>query len=278
MPPRMRGMLAAWTLLAGSLCGQQAVPGAPVYSADSIVHGATWQPGALAPNTLIYIFGKNLSDRTHQRSEEDVQGGSLPFRFPMAGTNVLVNGLFAALEYVSPEQITAVIPSVLEGAGEVEITVVRGALRGPKVKFPLVVAAPALFLLEENRALARPGDSDEFVTAETPLAPGSTVRLYATGLGQTDPPLPYLQMPAEEAEIVARGELAVLLNGEEVDRKAIRYAGLMPGLPGLYEIRLELPADCPESPEIRLKVREWVSPEGVFLPVRRPAPAPAPQP
>jgi uncharacterized protein (TIGR03437 family) len=272
MPRTLGFVLATSALLAGMLRGQQPVSGAPVYTAESIVHGATWRPGALAPNTLIHIFGRNLAERTHQRSDADASAGSLPFRFPMAGTNVIVNGLFAALEFVSPGQVTAVLPSNLEGGGEVEITVVRGALRGPRVRFPLVAAAPGLFQLEENRALARPGDSDEFVTAERPLRPGSPVRLYATGLGHTDPPLPYLHMAREEAEIVARRELAVLVNGEEIPKESIRYAGLMPGIPGVYEIRLDLPLECPESPEIQLRLGGELSPAGVILPVVRSAP------
>jgi uncharacterized protein (TIGR03437 family) len=263
-------MLAAWTLLAGSLGGQQAVPGAPVYSAASIVHGATWKPGALAPNTLIYIFGKDLSDRTHLRTDDDVQGDSLPFRFPQAGINVLVSGLFASLEYVSPEQITAVIPPVFDGAGEIEVTVIRGALRGPKVRIAMQPAAPALFMLQENVALARPAASYDWVTAESPLAPGDKVRLYATGLGRTNPPLSYLQMPREEGEIGARKDFAVTLAGADIPAELVGYVGLMPGAPGLYEIRLQLPEDCPDNPEIRIRVGDWDSPEGVILPVRRP--------
>ena len=63
-------------------------------------------------------------------------------------------------------------------------------------------------------------------------------------------------------------DFQVLLNGTAVDPRLIQYAGQAPGFAGLFQINLQLPADSPANPEIRIGFGANLSPAQRFLPVQ----------
>jgi len=75
-----------WLLTAiavAALRGQSdCTPHAPCYSEAAVVNAASFVRAAIAPNTLVAIFGSNLSYSTRALTSEDVRGG---FRFNWAG-------------------------------------------------------------------------------------------------------------------------------------------------------------------------------------------------
>ena len=64
-----------------------------------------------------------------------------------------------------------------------------------------------------------------------------------------------------------RADFRVVLNGADVDRGNIQYAGVTPGFAGLFQINLVLPADAPASPQIQIGYGSQLSPAGVILPL-----------
>ena len=123
-------MHRAWLVLAalssGAAWGQ-----APAYSAAGIVNASNYAPGPFAPNSVISIFGSNLSWSTHALAAADISGANLPLT--MAGVQVIVSNWPAALLYVSPTQINFIVPSD-EIAGDVQVRVVRQGVTGPEQK------------------------------------------------------------------------------------------------------------------------------------------------
>jgi uncharacterized protein (TIGR03437 family) len=238
---------------------------APIYSAASIVNAADNKSGALAPNTLGTIYGLNLAYGTAALTQSDIQGGVLPIVLGDSETQVFVSNYPADLYYVSPTQINFLVPPNLLPL-PVEVYVVIDGLMGPAIPLTLAPAAPGLFQMDLQDAVATLADGS-VLTPSSPAKPGDIVVLYATGLGETTPPAIYGQLPTAAAPLIAGANLEVLLNGVAVESSAIEYAGVAPGFAGLYQINLTLPKSVKASPEIQLRLDGATSIPKVYLPV-----------
>lgn len=238
---------------------------APIYDAASIVNAADNQSGALAANTLGTIYGANMAYSTAAITSNDIQGGVLPVVLGTSETQVFVDNYPADLYYVSPIQINFLVPPNMT-AESVVVRVTIDGLAGPPITLTLAPAAPGLFQLDLQNAVATEADGS-VLTPASPAKPGDIVTLYATGLGEVTPPAVYGQLPAAAAPLVAGANLSILLNGVAVKPDAISYAGLAPGFAGLYQINLKLPATTGSNPEIRLQLDGASSIAGVHLPV-----------
>ena len=239
---------------------------APVYSAASIVNSADNQPGTLAPNTLATIYGQNLAYGTKALTADDVKSGTLPIVFAGTGVHVLIGNIVANLIYVSPTQINFLVPPNLTIA-TVDLQVVVDGWAGPAVPIQLVTASPALFQLDPQNAIATRADGS-VITPAAPAAPGDVVVLYATGLGQTLPPVVYSLIPKTAASLINFSSFTVTLSETAIDPSAIAYAGIAPGFGGLYQINLVLPAWVGPNPQIAIGFAGALSPAGVTLPVQ----------
>lgn len=241
--------LAAWVVFAA----EPRAGIAPVYSQATIVPAGSEEAGPLAPNSLVILYGENLSSATISRAGASAAGALMPTGLPGAGVTVKVNGLLAGLEYASPEAIVFVVPPELV-PGTARIVVTRNSLNGPTVQVQLVDAAPTLLPLASGWALARRAGSGEWCLPDQGARPGEEILLYGTGWGAVRTPLPNLLIPDRPNELKARSSVRVLLEGIELEPERILYAGLVPGAPGLYQLRLRLPEWSPRDPEIRISV------------------------
>jgi uncharacterized protein (TIGR03437 family) len=238
---------------------------APIYDAASIVNAADNQSGMLAANAIGTIYGANLAYSTAAITQNDIHGGVLPTVLGTSETQVFVNNYPADLYYVSPTQINFLVPPNLTPQSAVVQVVIDG-LAGPAIQLTLSPAAPGLFQLDLQNAVATEADGS-VLTLASPAKPGDIVILYATGLGEVTPPAIYGQLPTAAAPLVAGANLAILLDGLAVDPSAIYYAGVAPGFAGLYQINVTLPASTGLNPEIRLQLDGASSIPGVHLPV-----------
>lgn len=256
------------TLALGSVvqADTSALRDAPFYSGSSIVNAADNQPGPLAPNAIATIYGTGLAYATKAISPQDIHGGLLPTVLPGTGVRVLVNKLPANIYFVSPTQINFLVPSSLL-PGPAEVQVILDNLAGPPAAIDIAASAPALFQLDQQTPIATRVDGS-VITRDNPAQSGDSVILYATGLGQTVPPVAYGQVPVTAAPIKQLGDLKVLLAGLAIDASQITYAGVSPGFGGLYQINIKLPDSLASNPEVRVGLLELSSPAGLRLPVR----------
>jgi len=239
---------------------------APAYSGASIVNAADNLVETLAPNTIATIYGKNLAYATKSLSFDDIRGGVLPTVLPGSGVRVLVGGLLANPYYVSPTQINFLVPpNLLPGVTSVQLVIDSWA--GPVISIQLAAASPALFQLDSQNAVATRGDGS-VITPAAPAKPGDVVVLYATGLGQTKPPIGYCELPWAATWLKQPADFRVVLDGVSLDSSAILYAGIAPGFAGLYQINMVLPPSTGVNPEVRIGLGETMSIAGVRLPVQ----------
>jgi uncharacterized protein (TIGR03437 family) len=258
--------LIAALALAACLCAQDA--NAPNYTAAGIVNGASFAPG-LAPNTIVSIFGTNLSWDTHALQTSDFTGGGV-MPTTMGNVEVYFEGWPAYLYYVSPTQINFLVPSSLL-PGAFQFWVDRQGTRGPIVTVTLQDAAPAMFQTSSGAVIATHLDGS-LVSSDSPAAAGSIVTLWTTGLGNTNPQLedgalaPLAPAPLEWLSQL--NQFDVRINGAALDSTAILFAGAAPGFAGLYQVNVRLPDQLPANPEIRLGLAGALSPPGLVLPAK----------
>ncbi len=93
------------------------------------------------------------------------------------------------------------------------------------------------------------------VTIEQPAAPGETVVIYATGLGELDPPVAAGAanpgLGGESVASVTDPQVLVLFNRALAQTV---FAGGTPGFAGLYQINATIPADVPAGTNALLAV------------------------
>jgi uncharacterized protein (TIGR03437 family) len=120
----------------------------PVLIPGSVVNGATYLEGGLVPGSWALVKGSNLSNVTRVWESADFArlGNNLPIS--LNGTSVNVNGMAAAVYYVSPGQVNFQVPYGVSGTISVQVfsngvgsNIVTGAATG---------SAPGIFPIAAN--------------------------------------------------------------------------------------------------------------------------------
>jgi uncharacterized protein (TIGR03437 family) len=208
----------------------------PATSTAGIVNAASSQP-AIAPGTLIAIFGTNLAAGTAQFSDT-------PLPVSLGGTSVSINGTPAPLLFVSPGQVNAQVPYDTI-AGTAKLVVQSNNVPSPAVNFQVAATGPGVFTpLQSNHVLALNLADGTYNAPQTPAHPGQYVTAYLTGQGLVDPPVtaggvgpssPPFPTPVAPVQVKIGGTLAV-----------IQFAGLAPGfVNGLLQMNVLVPDVAP---------------------------------
>ena len=264
MPQRL--VLMA-TLLSGPIlwAGASAPREAPSYAVNSVVNAADSLTGPLAPNALATLYGKGLSYVTAALTPQEMTSGLLPTVLPGTGVNVVIGGLAANVLYVSPAQINFLVPTLLK-PGHSDLQITLNGIAGPVIPLELAAAAPALFQLDPQTVVATRIDGS-VITNDAPAHRGDRITLYATGLGETVPPVVYCAVAGRAAQLQRLSEFQLLLDGLPLDSSLILYAGIAPGFAGLYQINVQLPNTVNSNPDLQIGFPDALSPAGVKLPL-----------
>ncbi len=201
-----------------------------------LVHGATFQPGPVAPGQLVSIFGTGIGPVEPAGAMLDAAG---VLERTVARTRVRFGETDAPLLYVSAGQINAQAPYSLTGRESTPVEVFYQGVLRCRAEISVTGAAPGIFTLENGTGQAAAVNSDGTPnSADNPAPRGSFLTLYATGEGQTD--------PSGKEGAPARAPLAVPVQpvhlriaGFPVD---VLYAGAAPGFAGLMQINVQLPS------------------------------------
>jgi uncharacterized protein (TIGR03437 family) len=98
----------------------------------------------------------------------------------------------------------------------------------------------------------------------SPARPGEFVVLFGTGMGATNPSFPPGVLPPIGAPLVK--PVQVLLRGQPLAGESIPYAGLAPGLAGVYQVNVLLPPDlAPGEAEVIVEIDGARSQAGMML-------------
>jgi uncharacterized protein (TIGR03437 family) len=208
---------------------------APLLTPHGTLHSFDPLVGAaLAPGTIIQIYGQNLASQTSQPT-------AIPLPTTMNGTSVIVGGIPAPLYYVSAGQINAQLPFELTAGNQYQVLIsANGALTTPDT-VQLSAATPGLAAFADSTLIAQHGDGT-LVSATAPAKPGEYLVAYLAGMGGTNAtPVSGAASPGSPLALPALAPV-LTLNGAAYP---IAFAGLTPGLVGLYQMNFQVPAGLP---------------------------------
>jgi uncharacterized protein (TIGR03437 family) len=231
---------------------------APSYTSSSvwidpvgITNAAIFTPitSAYAPGELVTIFG-NFSGVSTQVDSQ------IPIPTQLGGVQVFVNGTAAPVYSVTSSQISAFVPYELSGQSFATFQVDVNGTKSNSVTVYADASSPGIYTLTQNGigqgAILHADYTD--VTDSSPAKPGDTVQLFMNGLGTVTPtvadgepggtnPLSY----SDEFSACGGSSnclFAIVLydsagNQAQAD---IAYAGLAPGIAGLYQVNFTIPS------------------------------------
>jgi uncharacterized protein (TIGR03437 family) len=209
---------------------------------QSVQSGAVAGQGGAVAGSLSWIQGSGLADAA-------VAAQTFPLGTSLGGTQVTLNGTPVPLLSVSPGFVWFQIPWET-GVGNATIAVVRPS----SPSSPFMQTVPPLQILRVQPALASTlvlsQDFSAVNSPSNPAAPSGFVNLYLTGLGpvvtpQTDgvpaqaSPLPSVVIPVTAAVQVISTTTAAL---------NVAYAGLAPGMVGVYQVTVQMPSTVAHNP------------------------------
>jgi uncharacterized protein (TIGR03437 family) len=227
---------AIWTALTdGSNLAPFYAPRVLVGVADALSYGGP------AAGGLVSAFGANLTGDSLLFAA--IKPGT-PVPGSLNGVSLLANQQPVAVLALTPWQINAQLPPGLpEGPAKFEIhfpdgSISNGVQQDVHIASPNILAAPYGDPAECQAAVFHSGTGIP-ADAKDPASAGETVEIYATGLGPTKPEV-QVGMPAPDSPLATLlFPVTVLMGGMPA---TVTFAGLTPGLIGIYQINAKIPS------------------------------------
>jgi uncharacterized protein (TIGR03437 family) len=203
---------------------------------------------AIAPGSWIEIYGSNLATNSRSWAGSDFNGVNAPTS--LDGTKVLIGGQQAFIDYISPTQVNAQVPSnVPAGLQQVSVTTPGGT--SPAYSIAVNAAQPGLLAPSSfniggtQYAAAVFSDGVTFVLPPGAIAgvpsrraqPGDTITLYGIGFGTVAPGITAGQIVQQSNTLTAPLQVKF---GSAV--ASVTYDGLAPNAVGLYQINVVVPS------------------------------------
>ncbi len=210
---------------------------------------------SIAPGSFIEIYGTNLAETTRGWATADFINGNAPVS--LDGVIVAVDGKQAFVNYVSPNQVNVQVPAGISTSGSVQVLVNFKNQSSAAVKVnvsPLSpgLLAPASFKVGDKQYVAAVhAATGAFVSGgnipsvpAAPAAPGETLIFYGVGFG-----------PVNESGVPVAGKVvdgfttltasASFKFGDAPGQ--MMFAGLAPGLVGVYQFNVVVPASVADG-------------------------------
>jgi uncharacterized protein (TIGR03437 family) len=233
---------ALWAGLTFTTIPNSASNGPP--QLDAVVDAASYQSGTVSPGEIVALFGTGMGPA-------QLAGGMLTsenqFSAAVAGVTVLFDGIPAPLIYVSAGQIAAVVPYEMGGAAT-QVEVEYQGNTSVALAVPVAASTPGIFSADASGAgQAAALNQDYSLNSQSkPAAAGSTIVLFATGAGFSNPseidgslaasPFPTPLLP-----------VSLTIGGVAAE---VEYAGAAPGeIAGLLQINAKIPAALSVGPQ-----------------------------
>jgi uncharacterized protein (TIGR03437 family) len=186
----------------------------------------------LAPGELLTLYGANLAASTQVAS-------TVPFPTTLGNVQVTVNNIPAPIYYVTPTQLSAIVPYGVTGS-VAKVQVFNANVPSNAVTAWISKTAPGVLTQQQN-GLGY-GDAvhlnGTLVNAQSPAQIGETVSLFVTGLGAVSPTIADGAAGPTNPLAYTASTITAYIGGVQA---TVTYAGLAPQLAGLYQINLTVP-------------------------------------
>jgi uncharacterized protein (TIGR03437 family) len=202
---------------------------------------------AVAPGSWVEIYGMNLASKTDGWAK-DFNGNNAPT--VVDGVSVKIGGVPAFVDYISPTQVNAQLPSNIATGGTLQLTLTNGSATSAAVNLMVNptepgLLAPASFKIGGNQYVVAQHSDGTYVLPvgaisgvdSSPAKPGETVVIYGVGFGPVTPNIPAGEIVTEANQLSASFEV---LFGQTAAK--LPYFGLAPNFVGLYQFNVTVPA------------------------------------
>ena len=216
----------------------------PLVAPGGIVNAASGASGSIAQGSMFSIYGTSLGPAP--------VSASYPLPVSFGGVSVQIaaggNQYSAFLQFVSPSQINAILPSNVP-AGSAQLTVAFNGAAGQPVSFNVVPAQPGIFFQPPGAAVAQNvagPTSYPLNTSASPAKPGQIVILWGTGFGLVD--LPDNAAPGPTQSPVP---VAITVGGVPAQPS---YAGRAPAVAAVDNLYFVVPPGVPYGCQVPVVV------------------------
>jgi len=222
----------------------------PAFGIESVVSAASPRPFTpVAPGALISLGGERFS-----RTAETAAGSPLPVR--LGETSVMMTDRPVPLLFAGPDRIGAVVPFGLEPNTVHQIRVRRGSTISRPVAVNVASTQPAVFPAGAGagtQALATivRGEERFLNSAAAPARAGDLAVVLCAGMGEVDAPLEAGAAATPGVSLRTREPVLVRVGGVEAK---VEFAGMAPGLVGVYQVSFTIPEGVETGPAVDLTI------------------------
>jgi uncharacterized protein (TIGR03118 family) len=208
---------------------------APPAQVTAVKNGASGaSSGSIAPGEVLTLTGITVGPRPAVSSPSLTS--AVTTATTLGGTTVTINGTPAPILYTQADQTDIIVPWGVTGT-TASIVVTSGTTTGATMTATLAPTSPGLYTYNGG-ALAFNQDGT-LNTSTNAAGAGSVVVLYATGLGQTDPPG---QDGAKYGSLVLAETVATVTATIGGMPATVIYAGSAPGqIAGVMQVEAVVP-------------------------------------
>ncbi len=257
---------------------------APLISSGGVIGAGLSNPPVktISPNGIISVFGANFAPAGTVKlvGGGDLVNGQLPSNF--GGLCVQVGSQRARFFHVFEKQLNIQAPTLTD-RGNISVQVIQNcdqpnAVQSNVETVVIQDAAPEFFFFKQNADGKNPiaavnALTGAFIGAAN-LIPGVTfvaakpndiLSLFATGLGATNPSFQAGVLPDKIASTTT--SVGVTVGGITAN---VLYAGVAPGLAGLYQINIQVPANATDGDlPVQAAMNSVSTPAGAFITVKK---------
>ncbi len=217
-------------------------------------NSATFEAGPAVPGSILtlWTWGATHTDPEVSQSfplPTVACGGRTKVEFTDEDGKTLLAPFF----YCSQTQLNILTPKDLKGP-RAKTKVILGEVSSNEIELEVKDAYPRIFLMNAETKtgaviFASGPNAGKVVTSALPARPGDDLAVFATGLGETYPPLPSDGLPAATTELY-RTVKPVTVQASNGNWE-VGFAGLAPGFAGLYQVNIKVP-QIPTGTVVRL--------------------------
>lgn len=220
---------------------------APPFSASGVylnpngmVNAASSAPftAQIAPGEFLTLYGTGLAPTTAT--------ASLPYQNKLEGVQVFMNGMAAPIAYVSPTQISVIVPYLTVPDSVVQVYVSNnGSTSNLVTQFTGLTSAGVFTEPAGGLGYAAAlHANNSVISTKSPAQTGETVELYLTGLGAVKPSVSDgAPAPSNPPSSTTSTPQVYLLDASgNYQQATVTFSGLAPGYAGLYQVNFTIPS------------------------------------
>ncbi len=246
----------------------------PTPSEFRIANGASFATSQVTPGSLASAFVATGISQTVNASSF-----SVPLPKTLGGVTLKVGGNFnfnsntelweyspagstdAPLAFVGPNQINFQVPTGIPPRVNVPAQLIKPGGTTLLTTFNILATAPGIFTVLQrgggqgavlNDDFSQNGSAQSILGAK-PARRGSVIQIFATGAGETDPPL-LAGEPAPASGnplVLTQVQPTVTIGGSPA---RVLFSGMAPGFVGLWQINAEVPQDVSPGPAVPMTI------------------------